>query len=134
MKANKLLIQQIHIAKSKLKLDEDTYRSLIYQFSDGRETSSKELEQNEAQLLYNYLKDLHGDQQDKANRMRRKLISYAHQMHWYKQGTREIDYERIDNWCNKYGMFHKKLNDHNTTELAKLITQFEGMFVKYLKA
>ncbi len=75
------------------------------------------------------------DQTNQTNiakdRMRKKIISYAYQMQWVTQEGK-ADMPRLNNWCVKYGMFHKPLNDHNMPELVQLVTQVEKLYKSHL--
>lgn len=62
-------------------------------------------------------------------RMRRKIISRAHEMGW-KTPEGKADIERIDNWCLNYGYLKKKLNQYTYNELPKLVTIFEEKVYK----
>lgn len=85
------------------------------------------------QDAHNLIIQLQGSS-DPADLMRKKIISMARTMRWYVAGTEKADIDRIDNWCIKYGQFHKRLNDHTHDELTKLVTQFQnGLLNSYLK-
>jgi hypothetical protein len=104
---------------------------IVYGFTNGRSESCKDLSFEEAAEMIDYLKS-----QDKtgpgANKMRRKIISLAHEMHWHLNGTQAIDMPRLNGWCQKYGYLHKKLNDYTYKELPKLLTQFQLLYKDYL--
>lgn len=106
-------------------------KNIVGGISFGRTESTKELTLDEVNMLIRYLQDIQGNA-EKANKMRRKIISMAHQLHWYLPGTQKVDMKRIDNWCIQYGYLHKKLNDHNEKELIKLVSQFANVFADFL--
>jgi hypothetical protein len=121
------------LAKSVMK---DQKRDLIAQVSNGRTESTKELTDAELQQLIDGLQGLQPKPQDNnANKMRRYILSMAHQMNWYvtneegdfimKKGKPVLDFKRINNWCVKFGSFGKQLNDHSVKELTTLTTNFE---------
>jgi hypothetical protein len=72
-----------------------------------------------------------------ANTMRKKIIALAHQMGWSKihpgSGNKIADMQRIDEWCNKYGYLHKRLNQYTIEELPKLVTQYQNLYNSFLK-
>lgn len=104
---------------------------LVSSFTDGRAESSRDMTEEEAQALIKFIQS-GGKQGDSADRMRKKILSYCHQMLWYtEQG--KLNYKAIDEYCIKYGHKHKPLNDYTEKELPVLVSQFETMFNGYLK-
>lgn len=102
--------------------------ALVMAFSNGRVKSSRELAFQEAGALITHLKSL-----DKSHRMRRKIISMAHELGWKVPGTKKIDMNAINAWCEKYGFGKKELNQYTEQELPKLVTQFQnGPYKHYL--
>lgn len=99
---------------------------LVASASGGRTESSKELTAVEMKAL---LESLSLETSD--NKMRRKIIKLAHDKGWQVFDQRKAklvaDMQRINNWCVKYGQFHKPLNEHDTKELVSLVSQFEKM-------
>ena len=109
--------------------------SLVLSYTSGRSESRKDLTEEEANALISYLKTQDNNKvDDGAQKMRRKLISLAHKMLWYKPGTSSIDMARIDGWCKQYGLFKKPLNDHSYAELTHLLTQFKAVHKSYLSS
>jgi len=116
---------------------------MICEVSGGRTTTTLELTDNELQELINQLIPLQKPQNDKANKMRRKIIAIAHQLAWYKEDTSGnlilkngdpvINMPRINNWCKTRGSFGKYLNDHTVKELVTLVTNFEKVQRHQLK-
>lgn len=78
------------------------------------------------------IKKLLGEK-DPKDLMRKKIISMAHTMRWNVKGTERADIKRINDWCIKYGQFHKPLNTHTNNELAALTTQFQSVMESYLE-
>jgi len=102
--------------------------TLVLAFSNGREKSSKGLTYQEAGALITHLKSLDG-----SHKMRRKIISMAHELGWKIPGTKKIDMEAINEWCKKYGFGKKELNEYTEKELPRLVTQFQnGPYKFYL--
>ena len=115
--------------------------AICWEYSNGRTESSKELSNTEMLTIIHDLekgfKEL-----DRCDVMRKKIISMAHEMGWRvkSQDVRsksqdikpKIDIQRVDNWCVKYGAYHKGLNAHNYTELVHLLSQFEQFYQSFL--
>ncbi len=106
--------------------------SLVLGFTGGRSESRAALTDAEALEMIAWLKTQGNNNDDAANKMRRKIISYAHQLHWYLPNTQTVDMARIDGWCTTYGYGHKKLNDYTYNELPKLVSQFRLVFKSFL--
>lgn len=91
----------------------------------------------EAQALINTLKAMkqgegkhkNGEKKkrnyESENRQRRKILAICYELGWTVDGR--LDFERIDNFCEKRGPFKKKLNEHSGSELPKLVSQFEKL-------
>lgn len=109
-------------------------KNIIGGISFGRTESSKDLSIEEGNMLIAYLQNEANNSKygEAANKMRRKIISMAHQLHWYLPNSQKIDMERINNWCLQYGHGHKKLNDYTGKELPTLVTQFKAVFASVL--
>ena len=86
--------------------------ALVISYTNGRSESSKDLTDKEAKELIRYLQSKQPANNTTANKMRRKILSMAHQLHWYLPGTQKVDTERLDNWCIHYSYLHKKLNEY----------------------
>ncbi len=110
---------------------EEHKRPLIASFTDGRTDSSRAMEIKEAEKLISHLVNL-SPVEKSADKMRKKLLSMAHEVGWKIQGTDKISMKDVNAWCIKYGHKHKKLDDYKYEELPALITQFETMYKQYL--
>lgn len=109
-----------------------TQELMISGFTNQRTTSKTQLSFDEAKALIQHLQK--GNPQAAAeDKMRKKILSIAHQMHWHKPGTTKLDYERINNWCTNYGHAHKKLDAYRYHELPKLVSQFEAAYKHHLQ-
>lgn len=124
-------MRRLHLLLNQAKLMEQK-KSLVFSFSKGREESSRELLETEAQELIDWLND-QVRSKDPADAKRKLIIHYAHQMNYELEGGK-ADMDRINDWSIKYGKFHKPLNDHTLAELSKLVWQFEQAYKDYLKA
>ncbi len=115
--------------------------NLLHDFSNGRAKHVNELTSREALELLRTLNNQPLEKsntekesiKDKENTMRRKMIALCHNMGWYLEGTKNIDYKRLDDWCEKYGKYHKVLKAHTVAELPILISQFEKLYEGHLK-
>ncbi len=57
--------------------------------------------------------------------MRRKIFAlFIHHMGYSKK--------RMENWCIKYGKYHKRLNNHTHNELVELVTQAEKTYASFI--
>jgi len=83
----------------------------------------------EAQTQISKLKEMLGID-DKKDALRKGIISMAKSIGWLVENPAnsqepKIDLERLENWCLKYGMFHKALNEMTEAELGKTLKQFQ---------
>jgi hypothetical protein len=101
--------------------------------SDGRVSSSKDLYYDEADILIKKLNTEKTADFDKGHKMRGKILSLAHELHWRIPGTTKVDFKRINDWCIKFGYLHKRLDHYTYEELPKLVTQFTNMHTDFLK-
>lgn len=120
----------IHAMLTKLKLA-DQKANLVLGFTGGRTEHSSEMSRAEAADFIKYLKSQDPDEQA-CDRMRKKIISMAHQCGYRIPGTEKVDTQRLDDWCRKYGQYHRPLNSHSKEELTRLVTQFENVYKSYL--
>ena len=67
------------------------------------------------------------------NKMRRKIIAFFHKMGYADRSTGKVPMQIINDWCIKYGKYHKPLQQHNNTELAHLVTQAENRYRSYIE-
>lgn len=136
-KVSKAQIKKVNVLLGKLGLSKDKEQkaSIIKQYSNGRVSSTAELFVNEAGDLITELERQVGQKPTdfEADRKRKLLIHYARQMNWV-QPDGKADIKRIDDWCKKYGQFHKPLMQHTSAELSHILVQFEKAYKDYLKA
>lgn len=105
--------------------------NIVLGISNGRTIHSRELSHDEASELIKYLKSQDAEE-PKAETMRRKIIAMAHELHWHKPGTQNVDMKRLDDWCKKNGFKHVALNSYTLKDLPTLVSQFETMMKYYL--
>lgn len=120
--------------------------NIIAGITKGRTESSKELSFDETRLMITWLQTmpdlrraqddtLRQAQHDKENRMRRKIISMAHEIGWHNlvNGKWVIDMRSLNNWCLQHAYIKKELNQFTAAELPKLVSQFERVYKSFLK-
>jgi hypothetical protein len=111
----------------------DEKESIVNAFTGGRTGSSKELKYKEAAALIGHLKSLEPTN-GRADKMRNKILSMAHEMNWCLEGGNNIvDMDHVNNWCIHYGHAKKKLDDYKYNELPTLVSQFEEVYKRHLK-
>jgi hypothetical protein len=103
--------------------------------SNGRTESLTAMTQPETQSLINGLKEAMGQPTETSEeKMRKKIISMAHDLGWRLPGGKKIDMHSVDTWCINKSGFAKPLDALNYWELTKAVTMFSSMHEKYLKA
>lgn len=122
----------IRFLMKRLKIDEETKEEIVYDLTNGRTSHVSELFENESTALLKRLMNETGMDKSPAVKMRRKIISMAHEMRWEYNGG-QINMEKINEWCIKFGYLHKELNKYTEQELPALVTQFEQVYHSYLK-
>ena len=123
-------------------MDEDTKRSLIYQFSNGRTTSSKELTFDEAR---NFLRSMVKEQQERDERLqqmiqreKRNVLSSIYHLSFkipflcqgYTDDTpedREMNKAKINAFCREKSKYRKNITQMSLEELQAIKQQFEAI-------
>ncbi len=111
------------------------------QFSNNRTNRTSQLGVLECDALIRHLATGLGqrvaaptsEQEDESDRMRRKILSLAHEMRWELPGTSKVDMARVNAWCQGFGFKKFHLNQYSHAELTKLVSQFKIVYSKYLK-
>lgn len=119
----------------------DDKRALVLAFTETRTGSSRELLMGEAQQLIRHLEERLGlaataptpEQEEASDKMRRKILSLAHEMRWELPGGK-VDMDRVNGWCQARGFGKKALNAYTHDELTKLVSQFKIMYKSHLEA
>lgn len=101
-----------------------------FRHSAKRTESTKELYDDEMLAIIKELEDTF-KVQDQCDKMRKKIISKAHQMFW-ELPYGKIDMWRVDQWCINQGPFKKALNKHDYKELTVLVSVFESVYKHYM--
>ena len=122
---------------------------IVSEASKGRTTSVGKLLFAEADSLIKALKKdepmkKEVNKADPCHKMRGKILSHAHELGWHKKdkngitirdpGTQKpkIDFDRVNEWCIKFGYLHKKLDRYTYEELPTLVSQFQKVYKNYL--
>ncbi|MBC7399826.1 MAG: hypothetical protein H7289_07750 [Mucilaginibacter sp.] len=112
---------------------------LALDYSDRRTEHISQLYKDEAAQLVKWLLNQQRIQPSPKEQMTRKVLSMAHELHWELRHaprpgkSNKIDMAKVDDWCIRFGQFHKPLNQHTETELPKLVTQFQHVHKDFLK-
>lgn len=132
--------QQIHRLKRQQGWDEDTYRNLIYQFSGGRTTSSKELTKKEATSLIR--KFLGTDKVKKSEWMERRgvieaIYALSFEIPFLNQGyesntpeEKEMNKAKINRFVMTHGVVRTPIAKQTYEELQKTLKQFKKIASK----
>ena len=129
--------QQIHRLKRMHGWDEDTYRNLIYQYSNGRTTSSKELTKMEAKFLIRKFspKEKVVEQSREFNL---PLVNHIYKLSFdisflnkgYSSDTpeeKEMNIAKLNKFVMTHGVVKKPISKQNYDELNKTLAQLKGI-------
>lgn len=124
-------------------------KALISDISKGRTMSSKDLTDMEAHECINFLKSKVNNAEElqkkaainaaentkkEGDRMRKKLLSIAYQLHWAPVGQWQKAFEAIDKFLlSKHGKVHTPVREMGNADLVKVVTQFDEMLLNELK-
>lgn len=128
----------IHQLKRRLRMDDDTYREMIYTETDGRTSSSADISMSEACSIIRKLK---GDQTpaEIARDAEKKNILgriYAASLHIKQingqfvsddETEKRINYGKINNFLMKSGAVKKPITRQNLEELKETFKQFKSI-------
>ena len=124
-------LKALNTLVSKLGINKEEKAIMVSGFSGGRCASSKELFSDEANDMIKHLKEL-DPEEAKADKMRKKIISMAHEMNWRVNG--KVNMQAIDTWCRNYSYLKKSIDRYTYTELPKLVSQFQSVYYHFLKS
>jgi hypothetical protein len=149
----------LYATLNKLGAMEDRHE-LVYSFTEGRTSDTKELSDSEVDGILSQLTgkrpQTHIDRLSEAgyqyshrsrvapegrfaegHQSRRRILSLCYQIGWTVydpgKGKMVVDMARLNNWCVQYGHMHQPLMDYRPHELGKLVTQFEHFTYDILK-
>lgn len=108
---------------SKFRISKEDKEAMVFSFSAGRATSSKDLLLNEATAMIKYLKTI-----DPCEKMRKKVFALAYEAGMIYGDTLEdkkMNAVKINYFLKERGVIKKELREMNNKELIKVVTQFE---------
>ena len=110
-------------------------RSLVLGFTTGRSESTRDLTDHEAKDLIKYLRTQPNKHDEAADKMRKKIISMAHECGWHNLVDNKwvVDMRHLDMWCQRFSYLKKEFNKYTLAELPALVSQFEKVYKSYLK-
>lgn len=119
---NKAQILKIHVLLSQMKLMEQKV-DFIYQFSNGRVTSTKELTNQEATDLIKHL-----SKYDPCDKMRKKVFALAYEagIIWGETlEDKKMNAAKLNMFLRDRGTVKKDLSKIKSEELIKVVSQFQ---------
>ena len=126
-------IKKIHVLLRQKGLV-DQKEALLYSFSDGNATSTKNLTCEEARRLIAFLMDDQAEIQNKQKALVKAIWRLAWDMGVIFGETND-DYEmnkaKLNMFCRQRGTVKKNLTEQNLVELRKTHRQFEAMYAKH---
>ena len=124
MTQNQINLVQKLVKDAGLKQSEN---QLAEKFSHGRVSTYAAMNYKETQLLIrSFIKP------NKADKMRKKILSMAHEMGWELLDGR-VDFERLNNWCVKHTPSHKPFEDIPNKDLPLTVTIMSKVYKTFLK-
>lgn len=120
----RILINKAGLGKQK--------EDLVWSFSSERTVHLSELDQKETEEIVKYLRGLTGQIDNPSDKMRRKILSFAHELHWELPDGR-VDMSRLNNWLLKYSPSKKPLDVLSSSELVVVVSQLESVYKDFLK-
>lgn len=108
----------------------DAKRDIISEATGGRTESAKDLKPHEMKALLGKLQAIAPQSpNDARTRQMKKIYAIARNMRWtlWNGAEFKVDTARLDQWCVKYGQYHKPLQQHTNAELTHLITQLQKL-------
>ena len=116
---------------------------MAFDYSNGRTEHISQLYSDEASQLIKWLLNSKGQPLTPKEKMQRKILSIAHQLHWELPFARKgengrsksnpVDMEKVDNFCIRRGHLKKPFDQYTEEELPKLVYQFEQALRDFLK-
>jgi len=114
---------RLHTIIGKLGITPEIKEELVYNITQGRASSTKDLTHLECDTL---IKTLQPNVPIEGDKQRKKILSIVHELGW-ETPTGKIDWNTLNPYLLKYGYLHKSFNDYTPKELPTLVTQFENL-------
>ncbi len=118
---NKQQLTKIHVLLNQFGIMDDK-AELVNQFTNGRETSSKQMTFNEARNFLTHLSKF-----DPLDKMRRKVFALAYSaniIYGDSKEDRQMNIAKLNMFLREKGAVKKELNKMNKDELVKVVNQF----------
>lgn len=135
-------IIRLHTLLNKLGIM-DEKRTLVASYTEGRESSSKEMYTHEIGQLIEYLFEMTRGDQNAADKMRKKLLYYGYQMGYEQPRSKselglspaDINFIHVDTWCkSERSAIKKSMDDMTLKELTRAVSQFELVYKSTIKS
>ena len=145
----------IWIAIKALKWSDDAKEELVISYTkDAKKTSLTDLTFEQAEDMKNFLNGLLNPSTEQpttnkdadriaCDKIRKRIIATCHNLGWYitdadgqltlKDGKKQIDYTRINQYCLEHTAAHRAFNSLTKEQLQAAAYQFDRMLVNYLK-
>ena len=128
-------IQMIHRIKGMYRWDEETYRHIIWEFTDGRTTTSKEMTRGEAmRLIDRFVKNL---EEGAAREMVSVIYALSFEIGFLNKGYGsaspaevEMNKAKINSWVMTHGAVKKPITQMNLQELEQTMRQLQKIAKK----
>lgn len=130
MKVSLPQIQKIHVLLNQLGIA-DMKREIVFQLTDGRTTSTKELLMDEARQLITNLAEY-----DPGERLKGLIFSLAYKagiIYGHTDEDRRMNTAKLNSFLKDRGAVKKALNEMTYDDLVKTQRQFEAI-VKHVQA
>lgn len=114
-------------------LDELDKVEIVFEYTNGRTTSLKEMNQRETTKLVNTLNERLNPVKAKKDKQVGKILSMAHEMHW-ELPDGKVDMKRLDAFFLTRTPQKKKFREFTDAELPGLVTLFEKVYISFLKS
>lgn len=125
-------VKQLMTLLSKAGVNDEARREMIYNFTNGRSESVKDLNERELQLLCNELQSrfLSSDYEIQMRKKRSIVLTIA-----TRTGIKSATgWSEFNKWMLNSSIYKKELHAYNYEELDELIKQFRGLEGNYQKS
>ena len=124
------MIKRLHILYAKHRLDQEQYRAMIVELTDGRTDTTKELTYAEAQYLAGYITGANTKLQTTAEQMAVQAIKKQRSAvlkRLQQIGINTASWDAVNSYLKSPRIAGKPLYDLDSDELAALIPKLESI-------
>jgi hypothetical protein len=124
------MIKRLHVLYSKHRLDEEEYRAMIMELTDGRTDTTKELTYAEAQYLAGYITGANTKLHTTAKQMAAQAIKKQRSAvlkRLQQIGINTASWDAVNSYLKSPRIAGKPLYDLDSDELAALIPKLESI-------